>query len=319
VVALLAIAATGCVRPLATARTSPDEPSSAEEIAAAEHVRGASCTTALGLLFPGLAQLCLGEHGKAALLGGLAGAEIATAIAVGTQVDDIEHPGVGLPLLAAQDLWLFGLVDASIQKSLAQRARYAPRDSLTDLVAAPFNGEVLKQPAVWAGTLGLLAVGVGVSWLVDDPDASQAGEDPDVFGHEVDRALGYPIGLGTGALLFGHVAIAEEVAFRGVLQSGLARGMGEGAGWVTASLLFGLAHAPNAWLLPEEERRDYLIYGLPVITVAGGYLGWLYRRTGYGLASPVAAHFWYDLALTMTFFVVDPKNSPLSASVALPF
>jgi membrane protease YdiL (CAAX protease family) len=246
-------------------------------------------------------------------------AEASTAIAVYTQTRDGDHPGVAVPLIALQDLWAFGLVDAEIQRGLARRARFVPRDSLTDMVAAPWNWEVMKQPAVWAGTLGLLVAGIGVSWWLDDPETSRAGEDPDLFGRTVDRRIGYPTGFAIGSGLFTHVAIAEEVGFRGLLQSSLARGLGEDGGWVLASLIFGAVHAPNALLLPEGERRDYLIYGLPVITVAGGYFGWLYRRTGYGLASPVAAHFWYNLALTMTFFVADPENSPLSAGVTIPF
>jgi membrane protease YdiL (CAAX protease family) len=314
------VVAAGCSRPLATARMSDAEPPAAVELEAAARLARPRCSRHLGLLFPGLAQACLRKDGEAALLGSLAAAEAVTAISVAQTTDESGHPGVALPLIALQDLWVYGLGAAEIDGALAQRRRFAPRDTLSDLAAAPFNAEVMRRPAVWGGLLGFLAVGIGASLLVDeDPDTSRAGDDPELFGHRMDRAVGYPLGFGAGVGLFTHVAIAEEVLFRGLAQSHLARTSGETEGWLAASLLFGLAHAPNALLLPEDQRRDYLLIGVPVITAGGAYLGWLYRDSDYGLASPVAVHFWYDLLLTTTFFVLDPESSPFQAAVALPF
>jgi membrane protease YdiL (CAAX protease family) len=317
--ALAAVALFGCSRPLARARTTHVEPVAPEEHDAGFRLTHARCSTWLGLLFPGLAQMCLHQDGKAAVVGGLAVGELGTAIAVAVETDEPGHPGLVLPVLALQNLWVYGLADAAIQKDLAERALYAPRDSLTDLVAAPFNWQVMKWPAVWAGTLGFLAVGIGVSLLISDVDTARAGDDPDLFGRRFDRRLGYPLGVGVGAGLFGHVAIGEEVLFRGYLQSKLARSYGERGGWIGASVIFGLAHAPNALALEGDQQRDYLLYALPIITAAGGYLGWLYRDSDYGLASPVAMHFWYDLLLTTTFFVIDPDSSPFQAGVTIPF
>lgn len=312
------VAAVGCSRPLARARLSALEPPAPEELDAAARVGRARCSSYLGLLFPGLGQLCLGEPGKAAVLAGLAAAEIGTAVAVKRETGRSEHPGVVLPLVALQDLWVYGLADGAITRDLAASKPFAPRDSLVDLAAAPFNWQVMRQPAVWGGLAGFLALGIGVSWLLDDPDTSRAGDDPELFGKTIDGRVGYPLGFGLGGGLFTHVAIAEEALFRGTLQSSFARSAGERDGWLGATLLFGAAHVPNAFLLPAGQRQDYLLYGLPIITAAGGYLGWLYRRTDYGLASPVALHFWYDLLLTATFFVIDPESSPFQAGVTVP-
>jgi hypothetical protein len=53
--------------------------------------------------------------------------------------------------------------------------------------------------------------------------------------------------------------------------------------------------------------------------VLGGYLGLSYRWHGYGLAAPVAIHFWYDLLISAASFAMDPRHNQLSGSIALPF
>jgi membrane protease YdiL (CAAX protease family) len=327
--AALALAAS-CSRPVMTGRTSIIAPPSPAEIEAGVAVDYRSCSPHLGWLFPGLGQLCLGKTGEGAVLGGLAASEIGTAVAVGVEVDDdfdgdgqaddpLEHPGVALPLAAVQDLWIYGLADTWITGALARREMYAPPDTLTDLVAAPFNLEVMKRPAVWGGLLGALALGIGVSLALDDTDSDQVGDDPNLFGETVDARYGYPLGALAGGTLFAHVAPAEEALFRGYIQSTSARVLGETPGWVAASLLFGLAHLPNMYALPEDQRTEYLLYGIPVITAAGFYLGWVYRTSDYSLAPSTAVHFWYDLVLTATLFVIDPENSIFAPSMMFEF
>jgi len=321
-----AVTAAACSRPVQTARTTLIAPPSQAEIDAGLAVDYRSCSPNLGWLFPGLGQLCLGKKPEAAVLSSLAAAEIGTAVAVGVttdydadgdgQPDPFQHPGVNLPASAVQDLWLLGLAHAWITGALARRELYAPPDTMADLVAAPFNLEVLKRPAVWAGVLGTLAVGIGVTLaLSEDVDTDEVGDDPNLFGETVDGTYGYPLGGLAGAGLFLHVAPAEEALFRGVIQSNLARSMGQTQGWVVASLLFGLAHVPNIYALPEEDRKDYLLYGIPVITAAGFYLGWVYRSSDYSLAPSTAVHFWYDFLLTATEFALDPQHSIFAPSM----
>lgn len=215
---------------------------------------------------------------------------------------------------------MVGISDVLIDRDLARGELYTPTDTLGDLLAAPFNIEVMKQAKVWVGLAVALAVGVGASVaLTEDRPDVDLGQDPNVFGRKLSPELGYPAGGLAFAGLFSHVAPAEELLFRGVVQSELARRYGENLGWAGGSLLFGAIHAPNAWTLPEEDRRDYLIYGLPVITAIGGYLGYLYKDSGYSLAPPAAVHFWYDFLLSSTFFIIDPDNSALSAKLRLTF
>jgi membrane protease YdiL (CAAX protease family) len=319
-IALAALGLAACSRPLAPARTSPMQPVTVAEEAAVTRRMNARCSYRWGLLFPGLSQYCGGRDGEALILAGLGAAELVTGIAAGEKVG-YDHPASAIPLLAFSDLWLYAYIDGVIDRQRADYALYAPADSLSDLAAAPFNIQVLKRADVWLGTAVFLAAGVAVSVLVDEGGVStdRLGDDPNIFGETMDPELGYPLAVATGVGLFQHVAIAEEIAFRGALQSGIARQSGETQGLIWSSVIFGLAHAPNALVLPAEDRARYLLVGIPFLTAAGGFLGWVYQRADYSLAPPVAVHFWYDLLLSATFFAMNPQDSPISARISIPF
>lgn len=316
---LVVLMVSACGPPMRYARTSRSQPVSERERDAWTRNKSARCSRNWGFLFPGLAQICQNRDTEGGIIAATAAVELGVGIVVGER-EGYEHPGAAIPLLAAQDAWLLGLADGIRDEELGALLLYAPQDSLGELAIAPFNGEVMKHPTVWGGILILTALGVGASLLVDETwNTDNLGEDANLFGHTFDPVVGYPLAAGTGAALFTHVAMAEEMVFRGWAQSAMARSWGEWQGWAGASLVFGLAHAPNALLLPEGERREYLLYGVPFITAIGSYLGWVYKRHGYSLAAPVAIHFWYDFLLTATFFAIDPTSSPLSAKISLPF
>ena len=310
-----------CSRPLQHARTEHFQPVFPAERAAKERVARAACSPSWGFLFPGLGHLCLRQPGEGAALLTLGAAELGTVIAVASsEPAGLEHPGAAVAAIALQDLWVIGAVDPIFDKQLANRTLYAPQDTAADLLAAPYNLEVMKRPEVWAGLLGMLSLGIGVSLLVDESAGSdKLGDDADLFGHNMSPATGYPTAYAAGTGLFYHVAIAEEVLWRGIIQSSLARRGGETQGWINASLLFGAVHAFNALALPADERKEYLFIGVPFITAIGSYIGWTYRRSDYSLAPPVAIHFWYDFLLSATFFAMDPQNSPISARISVPF
>lgn len=310
----------GCMRPVQRGRTEAFQPPTRAELDAAERARTRRCSPRWGLLFPGLGHLCNGQDGEAAVVGTLGAGEVATLVAAGSSERGAEHPAIGITAVALQDLWLIGALDPYLDSHRAAQLRFAAQDSLADLAAAPFNPCVLQRPEVWGGLAVMLALGIGVTLAVDgEPDTSRYGDDPNLFGRTVDRRWGYPVAGGLGIGMFSHVAIAEELTFRGWAQSAMARSQGETQGWISASLLFGAVHALNIFALPEEDRTAYLMYGVPFITALGSYLGWVYRQQGYSLAPPVALHFWYDLLLSATFFAIDPTNSPISGSVAFRF
>lgn len=312
----------GCSRPIARARTSTLEPASVHELDARDRLAKKRCSGGLAYvpLVMGLGQYCHRKDAHAAALALAGVADLATGIAVGTQTEDgFANPAAGFALVAYQDLWLAGVADMMIDRDLSKGLLYAPTDSLGDLLAAPFNLEVMKQPKVWGGILGAFAIGIGVTLALDGvPDASPT-DDANLFGKNVSPVLGYPGAMAAFGGLFSHVAPAEELFFRGVVQSELARSHGEGWGWLGGSLIFGAIHAPNALALPEEDQRDYVTYAVPVITVVGSYLGYLYKSSEYSLAAPTAMHFWYNTLLSATAFALDPQNSPVSANIGMRF
>jgi membrane protease YdiL (CAAX protease family) len=299
------------------ARLDDAAPASMRELEAAEHVR--RCPQHAGVLIPGLVQLCRGRTDEGTALLALGVTELSLGIA-GAAGGGLEGSAAGVPFLALSDLITLSVMDLAMENQRAARLRFVPRESLGDLVRAPFSGEVLSRPSVWAGIVGSLAAGILVSAVVDGGIGTQnAGKRPVFFGHEVNSALGYPLAAAIGVGLFEHVAIAEESTFRGLIQSGASRAYGETEGWAIGSLSFGLLHATNALFIDPSQRARYLAVGVPFITVLGSYLGLAYRWNGYSLAPSVAIHFWYDLLIETFAFVTDPKNSPLALSFGMPF
>ena len=320
-----ALLAAACARPVKTARLSPLDPPSMTENQAALAVKNRRCNPLLALAVPGLGHMCLRRDAEAAGFAAVAAGEIAAATAIIVTHDDDpstlveEEPPVTAPLTALQDLWIYGVVDALFTTEMARGKLYTPQDTPVDLVAAPFNWEVMKRPTVWAGILGALAVGIGVSLAIDQPGTEEVGDDPKLFGKRVDGRWGYPAAGAMTWGLFSHVAIAEDALFRGWLQSSIARSRGETVGWGIASLAFGAVHLGNLSAIEREDWDEYLLYGMPVITAAGFYLGWQYRHEGYSLAPPVAVHFWYDTILSAVIFALDPDDNFFTTKFSMPF
>jgi membrane protease YdiL (CAAX protease family) len=315
-----ACALTAACAPLPRARTAPTQPPMPRELEAARVYEEASCAAATGLWFPGLGQFCQHRVAEGATLTTLAVAEIATGAGTLIATEDWSHPGVAVPLLALQNTWIGGYGDALFVEQRSRRLLYVPQDTLGELAIAPFNPNVFSKLEVWLGLVGFLGAGLGLSAAVDgDFTTDHLGDDANLFGRRFEPAVGYPLAGATGMALFTHVAIGEEILFRGMIQSEFARRNGETAGWIGQSLVFGVLHAPNALLLPHDQQARYLAMGVPFLTLAGGYLGLIYRGNDYSLAPPVALHFWYDLLLSAVGFALDPGDSPLSARVAVPF
>ena len=50
---------------------------------------------------------------------------------------------------AATRVYIYSFSDAIMTKQLAENKLFVPQDSAIDLLAAPFNIQVLKKPEVW--------------------------------------------------------------------------------------------------------------------------------------------------------------------------
>jgi membrane protease YdiL (CAAX protease family) len=92
---------------------------------------------------------------------------------------------------------------------------------------------------------------------------------------------GFALARLLGLVVF--VGIPEEILFRGLVQEGLSRLTTSRAGWLLASLLFGLSHITKKTGLTPEQHEEF--FGLNwryalLATIAGLGYGWVYRRTG---------------------------------------
>jgi membrane protease YdiL (CAAX protease family) len=267
------------------------------------------CSTAWRWLFPGLGTICAGQTTEGTLIAGAAAVDLGASIATGG------HP---VPVTLFAETYIYGLLAPTFELDRAAGVPFTPPERTGDLLAAPFRPSVLARTDVWAAILVSASVGITASRLSGLTEDNRR-DDPIVFGREYEPEVGYPLaGAAIGGLHL-HVAVTEESFFRGYLQSSLARNVGEGAGWGMASVAFGASHALNLTTIPSEKRALYAAAFLPYVTLAGGYLGYLYKRTGYSLSAPVAVHFWNNLLTGIAEFVLDPENTPISASISLPF
>ncbi len=287
---------------------------------------------ALSLLFPGAGHFYLNEWSTGTGLMCLGGAEL-TALAL-TALDGWPEEGLGADptlLLAGiwyQNTWTYGVYaayrDARLQSGDDGYRYPVPTDTLADLLLAPVDPDVIFKPEVGLGLLGMVALGVLASYLIDgrlSSDRTLVGTDRVNF---MGRAMHPAAGISLGELyylgMFMPVGIGEEAMFRGVLQSGLSEYMGQWGGLATSSLIFGAAHAPNAVLLSDERQQmRYVAIGVPFLTLLGGYMGWVYMHNGFSLAEPVALHFWYDFIMSTLSFVLDPDSQPFAIRFSLPF
>jgi membrane protease YdiL (CAAX protease family) len=315
-----------CAVPKRTARLEPSAPPTDIEEQARERLDDPACSASWSWLFPGVGQLCMGKTGEGAALTALTASEIGAAVAVAqlevAGEEDRPLAPETLPLVGLQNLWAYSVADIYLERQRAEGQLYTPQDTLGELVAAPFNIEVLKEPQVWGGILGLTAAAFAFTALMSgsaQPSEEPVDRSPSYFGQDMPAGAAYSLSAATGTVLFSHVAIGEETLFRGVLQSGLARHHGEWKGWAWSSAIFGAFHIPNALVMPADQRKDYLLYSIPFITVVGSYMGLSYKWSDYSLASPVALHFWYNFLLSAAQYANSPGDSPVGMSVTIPF
>lgn len=177
--------------------------------------------------------------GVALVLGVLAGAWESTLF--------IRVPGgtkIGLAFFAALDLALFLFIAVKPLRSFDVRFGLSARE-------LAFSGGALAALVVAA-----LPVGLAIGFLGWEPKWQGAS-------HAAARLFGLII----------FVGLPEEMLFRGLVQEGLSRLWTPRAGWIIASLLFGLAHITKH--APPLNWRYALVASL-----AGLAYGWVYARTG---------------------------------------
>jgi membrane protease YdiL (CAAX protease family) len=292
------------------------------------------------VLCPGCGYFYLGQTERAIAYLGAEAALIVSALAVIDQSplvvqDDgsVAHDaGRATPLLmAAQNLWFYGIFAAYRDARLARGDlgyRYpVAREGLPELLLAPFNPRVLKRPWVWAGLPIMLGAAVGATYGISQLTSSSHDEvrrtifDPGgvkFFGKTYSAPAGFALGEAYNVSLFVPVGVGEEALFRGVIQAGLSEtSLGVWGGWAVGSAIFGAVHTFN--FIGEEGGAQTAALAVPYLILTGSYLGYVFVRTDFSLATGTAIHFWYDFLLSTIDFMADPDHQPFVARFALPF
>lgn len=314
----IAVLAPACSIPVQPARLVAGGPAMPREQEAQVALESRACDPSLGFLYPGLGQFCLRRPFAGVALASLATTELALLLGAAQQFDS-NSPQVILPAVALQNTYVIGAVDTLLVKARAKRLPFTPQDSLEEMLLAPVNPRVLALPEVWIA-LALTAVAQSALVWHGGERFRNAHDDVDVLGRRFAPIRGQIAANGIMAGTFAHVALGEEMLFRGQIQSALARKYGPGAAWATGSLFFGAIHAPNALLYDDpKDRRDYLLYGLPVVTAVGAYISATYHWNDYSLTAPIALHFWYNLLTGAASMLADPQNGFVSATVSVPW
>jgi membrane protease YdiL (CAAX protease family)/TM2 domain-containing membrane protein YozV len=240
-----------------------------------------SSFVAVGLswLAPGLGSFYLGDT--------MAGVGLLSTYTLSAGLEGAKVTGGDLAI--AQNSWFYGVYSAYRDVRIFNHGRgylyEMPKDSLKDLVVAPFRWRVIKKPEVWGGLLGALYLAGTISYYCY-PTPKEARVSLDVSEAAIVRNpfCAFPVGIG------------EEAFFRGYLQPFFTERTNPVGGIILSSLLFGAVHAGNAAFLEPQDRWRYYAFSLPYITSMGAYFGWLtYKNTS--LQESVALHSWYDFIL----------------------
>ena len=155
--------------------------------------------------------------------------------------------------------------------------------------------------------LGLLAFVILLPFILMSMPSSQLTKIHDIFQQPLQAVVIMPLSF---LLLLFTAGFTEEVFFRGILQSHLAKLMrSEMRSCLITAFLFGIYHLPYAYFLSDRPPHGNLVWAVAsVVTeqmIAGLILGVLWMRTR-NLGSSILLHTLIDLlpAMTMLHLVI---------------
>jgi hypothetical protein len=159
-----------------------------------------------------------------------------------------------------------------------------------------FGFAMSKQPAMYllALILGLATPFVGgmlTQWLAQGHEVSQ---DIKQLGAHISLPLRIPLAL----LVVSIGPLVEELLFRGVLLSSIARYVGRGWAIVLTAVFFACVHLPDL---------SFLWYALPNLALLGLLLGWLRVQSG-SIWPAVLAHSMNNLLAVVSWFVMTSSS-----------
>jgi membrane protease YdiL (CAAX protease family) len=142
--------------------------------------------------------------------------------------------------------------------------------------------------ALAAGAMMPIVGGMLTQWLAQGHDVSQ---DIKQLGANTSLALRVPLAL----LVVSIGPLVEELLFRSVLLSAIARYTGNGIAIAVSAALFACVHLPDL---------SFLWYALPNLFLLGLILGWLRVQSG-SIWPAVLAHGMNNLLAVVSWFVMS--------------
>lgn len=169
------------------------------------------------------------------------------------------------------------------------------QSNIFNLASAPFQTKYLKDPEIFLP----IAIAAGVSILTDSKERPLFDTKTiNLFGKDFSSFEGSSLKILSDFVRFSLVALAEEMLFRGMVQTSLSEAVNPNFGLIATSILFGLAHLPST----------DLIYSLRAMA-AGFYLGWQYQKYNNDLGRVIALHFHIDFMPTLMSLFKSPSQS----------
>lgn len=156
---------------------------------------------------------------------------------------------------------------------------------------APPPEPQLYFAAIALGVMLPFVGGMLTQWLAHGHEVSQ---DIKQLGANISLGLRLPLAL----LVVSLGPLVEELLFRGVLLSSLARHVGSGWAIVLTAAMFACVHLPDL---------SFLWYALPNLALLGLVLGWLRVRSG-SIWPAVLAHGVNNLLAVVSWFVMAPTH-----------
>jgi membrane protease YdiL (CAAX protease family) len=163
------------------------------------------------------------------------------------------------------------------------------RESLGDLMTAPFETEFLGRKTTWV-SLAFTGLAAGLVVASRDPGVEYEPFRPR------DAAF-------TGALSY-NAAVGEEAVFRGWLLPMLNQNTGQ---------RFWLANAIQAGIF-GALHPDAGAYA-PVIAASALYDGWVTRRNDWSIRESIFQHFWYDVAVVAATLLTDERQGRIQVTL----
>lgn len=175
---------------------------------------------------------------------------------------------------------------------LRSRGKYGfleKRESVGDLLSAPFDTRFLRRWTTWVDLAQTIAV---TALVVADRDRD--GATIPFRGHDA----------GYASFTSMNAAVSEEALFRGWMLPALYQNTG-GKFWLANGIqagVFGAAHLPGAsWYA----------------AVIGGWAaweGWIVKRNGWSIRESIFHHFWYDTAVITAAMLTEKEGTEIRLS-----